>query len=149
VEDPKDYRYCGYGEAVSGDRLSRKGLGEVLGEGDWRRVSRAYRQMLYVRGEQTEKRHGISPQKVRQVVDEGGRLSKQELLQCRVRYLTDGVVMGTRSFVEEVFAKHREQFGLKRKTGARPMKYGDWDGLCTMRDLRLQVIGHAEPVSHK
>ena len=148
VEDPKDYRYCGYGEAVAGDRWSRKGLGGVLGEhaacGDWRGVSRAYRQMLYVRGEKTEKRHGISPRKVRQVVDEGGQLSKQELMQCRVRYLSDGVVLGSRSFVEEIFAKHRDQFGLKRKTGARAMKYGDWGGLCTMRDLGLQVLMGAD-----
>jgi hypothetical protein len=78
------------------------------------------------------------------VVDEGGRLSKQELLQCRVRYLSDGVVLGTRSFVEEVFAKNRNQFGLKRKTGARAMKYGDWGGLCTMRDPRMQVIQSSE-----
>jgi hypothetical protein len=96
--------------------------------------------MLYVRGEETENLYGISPEKVRRVVDEGGRLSKQELLQCRVRYLSDGVVLGTRSFVEEVFAKHRDQFGIKRKSGARAMKYGDWGGLCTMRDLRLQVL---------
>ena len=153
VKDPKDYRYCGYGEAIAGDRLSRRGLGAALGEnaagGDWRHVSRAYRQMLYARGEKTEKRHGISPQKVRQVAEEGGRLSKQELLQCRIRYFSDGVVLGSRRFVEEVFAKHRDQFGLKRKTGARSMKFGDWDGLCTMRDLRLQVIQHAEPVGRK
>ena len=140
VEDPKDYRYCGYAEAVAGQRSSRRGLGEVLGQSEWRRTSRAYRQMLYVRGEKTEKRHGISPGKVRQVVEEGGKLSRQELMQCRVRYFTDGVVIGTRGFVEEVFAKHRNQFGHKRKTGARPMKYGDWEGLCTMRDLRKQVI---------
>ena len=124
MEDPKDYRFCGYGE----------------GAGDWRRVSRAYRQILYVRGEKTGKRHGISPRKVRQVVERGGRLSPAELMQCRVRYLSDGAVLGTRSFVEEIFEKHREQFGLKRKSGARPMKFGDWGGLCTMRDLKLQVI---------
>jgi len=142
VEDPKDYRYCGYGEAVGGDRWSRKGLAAVLGagSGDWRRVSRVYRQMLFVKGEKTEDRHGISPQKVRQVVDQGGKLSLQELMQCRVRYLSDGVVLGSRSFVEEVFANHRDQFGHKRKTGARPMKYGDWDGLCTIRDLRNEIL---------
>jgi len=54
------------------------------------------------------------------------------------------VVLGTRSFVEEVFAKNRDQFGLKRKTGARTMKYGDWGGLCTMRDPRMQVIQSSE-----
>jgi len=46
--------------------------------------------------------------------------------------------------VEEVFAKNRDQFGLKRKTGARTMKYGDWGGLCTMRDPRMQVIQSSE-----
>jgi len=142
AEDPKDYRFCGYGEAVAGNRWSRKGLAMALGEGavDWRRVSRAYRQILYVRGEKTEKRQGISQRKVRQVVEKGGRLSPAELMQCRVRYLSDGEVLGTRSFVEEIFEKHRDQFGLKRKSGARPMKFGDWGGLCTMRDLKLQVI---------
>jgi len=54
-------------------------------------------------------------------VERGGRLSPAELMQCRVRYLSDGAVLGTRSFVEEIFEKHREQFGLKRKSGARPM----------------------------
>jgi REP element-mobilizing transposase RayT len=147
VEDPKDYRYCGYGEAVAGNRWSRMGLGVVLGEGapGWRRVSAAYRQMLYARGEKSEQRHGISPQKVRQVLEDGGQLSRSELMQCRVRYLSDGVVLGSKTFVEEVFAKHRDQFGLKRKTGARPMKFGDWDGLCTMRDLRKQVLHSSAP----
>jgi putative transposase len=27
VRDPKDYRYCGYGEAVGGRGQARKGLG--------------------------------------------------------------------------------------------------------------------------
>ena len=33
-----------------------------------------------------------------------------------------------------------DEFGLKRRTGARGMKFGDWNGLCTMRDLRKQVV---------
>jgi len=142
VEDPKDYRFCGYAEAVAGKRWSRQGIGLALGmgAGDWRRISRAYRQMIYVRGEHSVKRHGISPARVRQVIDEGGVLSRQELMQCRVRYFSDGLVLGTRAFVEGVFAKQRDQFGAKRKSGARPMRYGDWDGLCTMRDLRRRVL---------
>jgi len=141
VEDPKEYRYCGYAEAVSGNRWSRKGIGAVLGEsgGDWRRISRSYRQTLYIRGERSEKRHGISPEKVRKVIDERGKLSPQELMQCRVRYLSDGVALGSKNFVENVFAMNREQFGPRRKTGARPMKYGDWGGLCTMRDLQCTI----------
>ena len=66
---------------------------------------------------------------MRQVVEKGGGLSPAERVQFRVRYLSDGAELGTRSFVEEIFEKHREQFGLKRKSGARPMKSGDWGGL--------------------
>jgi hypothetical protein len=34
----------------------------------------------------------------------------------------------------------RGDFGLKRKTGARKPKYGQWGDLCTMRDLRPDPV---------
>ena len=69
---------------------------------------------------------GVSREKVRAAVEGAAELSLGEMLHCRVRYFSDGVVLGSRGFVEEVFAKHREQFGVKRKTGARKMRGGDW-----------------------
>jgi hypothetical protein len=144
VEDPKDYRYCGYGEAIGGEKVARGGLHTVLADvtpgGDWRRVSRVYRQTLFERGRATDAQAGIPAEKVRAVVAGEAEMSPGELLRCRVRYFSDGVVLGSRGFVEEVFAAHREQFGRKRKTGARAMRFGDWGGLCTMRDLRRTVI---------
>ena len=62
------------------------------------------------------------------------------LLYCRVRYFSDGLVLGSREFVEKVFASNRELFGVKRKTGARAMKHGNWKGLCTLRALRLDPV---------
>ncbi|MFT5473802.1 MAG: putative transposase [Candidatus Promineifilaceae bacterium] len=62
------------------------------------------------------------------------------LLRCRVRYFSDGAVMGSRAYVEDVFQRHRQQFGEKRKTGARPMRGGDWGDLMTARRLRLTPI---------
>ena len=32
VDDPKDYRWCGYGEAVAGDRAARRGLCAALND---------------------------------------------------------------------------------------------------------------------
>ena len=55
-------------------------------------------------------------------------------------YYSDGVVLGSKEFVNGVFDRHRAEFGVKRETGARQMKKGDWGGLCTMRDLRLEVV---------
>jgi hypothetical protein len=44
------------------------------------------------------------------------------MLRCRVRYFTDGAVIGSKEFVNEVFAGARERFSIKRKDGARVMK---------------------------
>jgi REP element-mobilizing transposase RayT len=145
VDDPRDYRYCGYGEAVAGSKSARTGLGMVMLSLDsastvWRQVGHKYRRLLYMRGEKTRAKPGFSYAQIQQVLREGGKLSAAQVLRCKVRYFSDGVVLGSREFVEDVFRHHREQFGLKRITGARPMKYGKWEGLCTMRDLRLGVI---------
>jgi hypothetical protein len=62
-----------------------------------------------------------------------------KMLRFRVRYFSDGVVIGTREFVNEVFAKTREGFGPDRKDGARKMR-GDAAAaagvLWSMRDLK-------------
>ena len=44
----------------------------------------------------------------------GGRLPLKQVIRRRVRYLIDGGVFGSAAFVENVFAHHRERFGLKR-----------------------------------
>ena len=150
VRDPKDYRFCGYGEAVGGSRQARHGLKLVADwfgvKQPWSKVSASYRGYLFAKGEtRTDRngkpvRRGFEPERVEAVLKAGGRVPKHEMLRCRVRYFTDGLVLGSESFVEGIFNKYRDEFGLKRKTGARPMKYGQWDGLCTMRDLRKAVI---------
>jgi len=45
-------------------------------------------------------------------------LKISKVIQCRVRYFTDGVVIGSKSFVNRVFEASRERFGPKRKDGA-------------------------------
>jgi hypothetical protein len=41
------------------------------------------------------------------------------MLRHRVRYFTDGAVIGSKAFVNEAFATARERFGPCRKGGAR------------------------------
>ena len=49
-------------------------------------------------------------------------------------------VIGSREFVEDFFKANPERFSERRKTGARPMRFGDWGGMCSLRDLRVNVI---------
>lgn len=122
VEDPKDYRWCGYAEAVAGRHDMRTGFGTIYGmrEGipaKWRDAGPAYRSMLCQTGP---------------LADE--KMSAGVSLRCRVRYFTRGAVLGSREFVNEAFERHRSHFGPKRKTGARKMR-GDWGGLCAARQV--------------
>ncbi|MEM6911322.1 MAG: chemotaxis protein CheW, partial [Verrucomicrobiota bacterium] len=69
-----------------------------------------------------------------------GQLRRHEWLLCRVRYFSDGVVIGSRGFVEGFFEARRERFGPKRRSGARKLRFGDFGGLCSLRDLRVDVV---------
>jgi hypothetical protein len=103
VNDPKEYRWCGYAEALGGHAVARKGLTRILEQygqrTDWRSVSRRYREHLFGSGVKRTgdersrgRRRGFSRKKVQQVLDEGGDLPREELLRCRVRYFSDGAV---------------------------------------------------------
>jgi len=143
VNDPKAYRFCGYGEAVAGNKAAKQGMNrifDILGnEGSWATGAMAYRKQLFMHAG-TGSKGVIDRKKIQEVLDNGGKLSKAQLLHCKVRYLSDGVVLGSKSFVEDIFQKHRGEFGLKRKTGARKPRFGEWGALCTMRDLRLKPV---------
>ncbi len=91
VSDPKDYRWCGYGEAVGGHE---------------------------------------------------GALSLGQVLRLRVRYFSDGVVLGSRNYVNGVFEEFRGRFGERRRTGARPLRgVAALGHLMTLRDLRVDAVG--------
>ena len=61
-------------------------------------------------------------------------------VRCRVRYFTDGAVLGSAAYIEEIFQANRGNFGAKRKTGARKMRGAKWRDLCVARDLRKEVM---------
>ena len=64
------------------------------------------------------------------------------MLRCRVRYFTDGAVIGSRAFVNEAFASARERFSTARKDGARSMRGSGKAAkglLWSVRDLRVGV----------
>lgn len=149
AEDPKDYRWCGYSEAVAGDRAARRGLSAALADlkegADWGDAGPRYRKILFGIGEENQVSAGLSKEAVAKVWAAGGKLSLAQLLRCRVRYFSDGLAVGRESFVESVFAVMREAFSEQRKGGARKMIGGEWDGLRVARALRVKPIDPGDP----
>ena len=198
VEDPKDYRFSGYGEAVgqgkpeghvllrrlvllgSGVRSfgvqgsgvqgsdaggsggegvvratagtmevsaaeARGSCGATDGSGGGealREEAREYRKLLYGEAARTRRGGGavVELEKAWAVEREGGKLSLAQLLRCRVRYLTDGAVIGGKAWMEAWLRANKETYG-KRKTPPRQMRGGVWGGLCSLRDLKKDVFG--------
>jgi hypothetical protein len=69
-------------------------------------------------------------------------LALAKMLRCRVRYFTDGAVIGSKEFVNEAFASARDRFSAKRKDGARRMRgCGEPAAgkLWSIRDLRVRL----------
>ena len=151
VKDPKDYRWCGYAEALGGSRRAQRGLCKAIGKpvDGWQSAgaAEAYRSILYaegreVRDAQNEKvvRRGVSVEAAREVLAERGKLSTSELVRLRVRYFSDGVVLGSKAFVEGIFEAQRERFSPKRKQGAKRITESETP-FYTLRRLRVRPLG--------
>jgi putative transposase len=170
-DDPKDYRWCGYAEAVAGGKEARQAVAFLAAldpHGGTRPDAAATRPKEALRrwrchlfgipesetrqAEESAKgamagiyRNRIPRGKALEVLRQGGKLREADYLRCKVRYFSDGAVIGGKAFVEEMFAAFRDRFGPKRKDGARPLRglAGDspQEKLFNFRQLRTGVFG--------
>lgn len=150
--DPKDYRFCGYAEALAGGRAARQGLLRLLRvyqpNISWKSAQARYRIHLFGKGEQRfvpgpgeSAPPAFSREQVLEVIRQQGEVSLPELLRLRVRYFSAGLVLGGKDFVNDWFREHQESFAGKRRDGARPMKGGQsWGELTTFRNLQKDVL---------
>jgi hypothetical protein len=140
---------------MGGSKRARVDLCRVLevAMDSWEEVGReGYRQLLLrdgIEAGETEKgraqkrgsfvKRGFDRKKALEEIRGGRKLSRKELVRCRVGHFTDGLVLGSRGLVEEAFQTKREWFGAKRKTGARglPMSGGKLFSLC---DLKIKAL---------
>jgi REP element-mobilizing transposase RayT len=168
VEDPADYRWSSYGEAVGG---GRKGNGKKAREGlvraitsdtdagfdaaQWYLASRRYRRLMGIALERKTLNANVEVSgKMRitrndeEALESGDNqtvlpeLNMAKMLRCRVRYFTDGAVIGSREFVDGAFAGARERFSEKRKDGARRLRGNAKAAsgvLWSLRALRVRV----------
>jgi hypothetical protein len=170
VMDPAGYRWSSYGEAVGGGakgngKKAREGLVRAYfcdqGVGfeavKWREVSLLYRRLMGLAlsrkpGRAETAKAGNTPGQITtntaEMLTSGDNetvlkeLGIAKMLRCRIRYFTDGAVIGSKEFVNEAFASARERFGTSRKDGARAMR-GSAKGanglLWSARDLQVRV----------
>jgi hypothetical protein len=133
ADDPKDYRFCGYSEAVAGRKIAQAGLIHVIGEDDartWRTAQEYYRLMII--GSGAKPRTGkvsVSENPFEETVRAEGKLPLATVLRCRIRYFTDGGVLGGRTFVAKQLTLYRRRAGLRCRKEPRVLPpVCDWGG---------------------
>ncbi|MEN9840327.1 MAG: hypothetical protein RL376_127 [Verrucomicrobiota bacterium] len=147
VTDPKDYRFCGYSEAVAGGTKARLGLSKILsGESSigWEQAQAMYRLTLFGVGAAARPGEGtVSQEQLETVVKNNGRLPKHVVLRCRLRHFTDGAVIGGQTFVAEHLAAYSTHTGRRRKSAPKALpSLTDWGvDLLTLRGLRHKAAG--------
>jgi len=144
VDDPANYRYCSYSEAMGGGKEARKGLMSMYGK-PWGSAVSRYRMVLYIKGQKVKgtdgKDRGVVRAEVCEAVLSGnGEVKLSEAICCRVRYFSDAMVLGSESFVEKIFKQERLRFGKNRKRGGHDLRGIASEDLKVMRDLRVGVV---------
>lgn len=151
VEDPKDYRFCGYAEAVSGLAQAREGLrviwaayadGSSRGKFSIADALRMHRELIFGKRASDRGAGDFSRKKALKVLEqENAVLPKATVLRCRVRYFTDGAILGSAEFVRGFEGAWQLEKGRKFPPKPNLLRGADWQGLATIQGLRKQVFG--------
>ncbi len=143
VTDPKEYRFCGYAEAVAGNPRARAGLQSVLGVNDWKDCHAQYRMLLFgTAGKPRAGAASLSVHEVQQVIAQGGSLPLAAVLRCRIRYFTAGAILGSPEFVAAQTSSWRGRFGSRTIVKPRPLPaHAGLSDLAVYRNIRGSAIG--------
>jgi len=71
---------------------------------------------------------------------ENGQLPKAVLLRCRIRYFSDGIILGSAEYVRGFTGAWQMDRGRKYQPKVNPMRGTDWGDLAVMQGLRRQVF---------
>lgn len=170
VEDPKDYRFCGYAEAVAGDRLSAEGLVRIwkdrlgtttsnLNPNDAVRcisqarekssgdlimgALRAHRMLIFGKGASPWTYKGkvmTREQAVKAMEEQQGELPMCTMLRCRVRYFTDGAILGSAEFVRCFTDSWQRDHARQNTPTANALKGGNWGDLAVIQGMRSKLF---------
>ncbi len=131
TSDPADYRFCGYADAVGGGEAARSGLTSLVHwkSGSWKSVHSEYRRLLYATGEESSVREGFTREEMSTVEAAEGHFPAGAALRHRVRYLSEGVILGSRGFVDGWFSQNQWRFGKRTMSRGLPRRLPDLAGM--------------------
>lgn len=143
--DPKDYRWCSYTEAVAGGKSARRGIMDItrgpMGAQLWKEAHSMYRTNLfrkgYMEGEQgIGKRRGLTKSEYMHEMRRNGEMDLSEQFSIRMRYFSEGLVIGSIQFVENFYMERRKHLDEGRKTVGYMVEDGGLEQLYSYRNVK-------------
>jgi len=154
VDDPKDYRWCGYAEAVAGVKRAQRGLARIWStyadgsprernDTDLQSAQADHRSLIFGKGSSPWTCRGklIDRAAAERVLNkEKGELPLAAALRCRVRYFTDGAVLGTAEFARGHTGAWQSGCGRRFPAKVHRARGAPWGDLAVVNALRRQVF---------
>lgn len=144
TKDPAEYRWCGYAEAMAGNESARNGLAAAFANKAWERIIVDYRLILFGIGlGKHPGKSALSREAVLKTIHAGGKVTRAEALRCRLRFLSAGMVLGSKAFVNR-FRASREIAKSPSKPPPLPKlplsSVKEWGDLTILNRLRGPAV---------
>ena len=109
-----------------GSAVARLGITRITETDDWETASKGYRMLIFGKGAQPKAYGGgvISTEQMQKVMQAGGKLPRAVLLRCRVRFFSDGAILGSKVLYKAY---------LRRIESNWVSDDGEWDAPCRER----------------
>ena len=125
--------------SIREEERAQKGPAAQSESYDWLSQSARCRCFYVVEGQQAQgdllpgedpevrqkRQRGYSPEQLEKTIESGGKLNVDEMLMCRLRFATAGVIFGAKEFVEEGFKAMKKNARAIRE----PQRWGQEDAL--------------------
>jgi len=144
VDDPKDYRFCGYSEAVAGVPEAARGLIHIWADRGAKGLDGAlqsHRLLIFGKRGSDPSLSDMTRERALKILDqEDGELSKAAILRCRVRYFTDGAILGSAEYVRGITGAWQMQCKRKYPPKVHGLRGSDWGDLAVIQSLRRGIF---------
>ena len=152
VADPKDYRFCGYAEAVAKNDRMVKGITAILSDTDKARALSDYRMVLFGKGARPKSDGSgvrMSGSASRKVMECKGELPRHIQSLQRLKFITEGAVIGSEAFIHDYVNNWSHRLGdvRSRKPVRTPLE--GLPALSSFKRTRSNWSNRPEPTTQE
>jgi putative transposase len=124
---------------------AKRGLIKIWTDHGAKRIDsalRAHRSLIFGKRASEPGLSEMTRKRALEILDqEDGELPKSVMLRCRVRYFTDGAILGSAEFVRGFTGAWQVERGRKHPPKVNTMQGTNWGDLAVIQGLRRQVFG--------